>query len=284
MSTHDSTTLHLYQPDCLEGITADDFPFKTTGKLKSRVRHAKDERNNSTPDRYVVVRDVDPKTAEDICNRSISLVDRSRLAYDAVSNVLIVRLVSRPHEEATQRMDLRITVAVSSMGLRDELHYFGASPVYAGGSGKQPDASYLPRTLPQGRTDTWPSIVIETGYSESSGKLRADAAWWLLASDGEVRLVIAVHISPQRPRIVTERWESVLADNSHGGSSRKPQLLQSSTIEYQNNLPVASGPLTIPFDRLFLRPPVPPQEHDLVYTPTELETLARIIWESQGFF
>ncbi|KAK2809063.1 hypothetical protein FQN50_004116 [Emmonsiellopsis sp. PD_5] len=281
MPTEDSTTLHLYRPDCHEQDLADDFPFKTTGDLSRRVRHAKAKRNTTAPDQYIVVRDVDPKSAEDIWNRSISLVSRSRLAYDAVSNVLLVRLVSRPHEEATQRIDLRIIEEVSSMRLRDELHYFGASPVYAGGSGKQPDGSYLPRTLPRGRTDTWPSIIIETAYSESAVKLRADAAWWLLASDGDVRLVITVHVSPQRRRIVTERWESELADNSRGGRSRRPQLLQSSIVERQNNLPVASGPLTIPFDRLFLRSPVPPQEHDLVYSPTELETIAHVIWESQ---
>ncbi|KAK2731429.1 hypothetical protein FQN55_004687 [Onygenales sp. PD_40] len=283
MTTNDDDdTLHLFRSDCLEQNT-EEHDFTTTTDLKRRVRYAKGQLNATTPDLYILFHHVSPERAVDIWNRSISLVSRSRLAYDAVSNVLIVKLVSRPHEHATHRIDLRIKEEVSSMGLRNELQYTGASRVSTDRSEKEPDGSYLPMTLPQGRTDKWPSVVIETAYSELASKLRADAAWWLLASDGDVRLVIAVNVSPRRPRIVTELWESVLVDNRRGGRSRRPQSLQSITVELQNNLPVSSGPLTIPFDRLFLRPPVPPQEHDLIFPPPELETIASVVWRNQGF-
>jgi hypothetical protein len=40
----------------------------------------------------------------------------------------------------------------------------------------------------------WPSLVIETGLSESEAQLRADVYWWFSNSDYKVNVVILFHI------------------------------------------------------------------------------------------
>lgn len=274
-------TIPLFHPDFFEGAEMHDFV--TTRDLKRRVEHAKNLFEKTTYNQYIVFRHVGPEVADSVWDRSISLVGRSRLAYDADREALIVKLVSRPHEQVTNRLGQLIIFEVRSMNLFDALYSFGSGRVRPGRNGKEPDGSYQPRTLPQGRTAEWLSLVVETGYSEFSVKLRADAAWWLLASDGDVRMVIVAHVSPRRPWILIEHWESVLINNCRLGMSRRAALLHSVTVDLQNGEPSASGPFTIPFDRIFLRPPIAPQEHDIVIPPSELETVVRMAWEIQGF-
>ncbi|KAL1957519.1 hypothetical protein VTO42DRAFT_5745 [Malbranchea cinnamomea] len=158
MVTGKNNALYMFRSDCLEQGT-EVYDFVTRGDLKRRVGHAKDELDRTTHDQYIVFHHVSPEIAESIWENSISLVGRSRLAYDAASNVLIVKIVSRPHEVPTRRIEVVITAELISMGLEDELCFAGASRVRSGRSGKEPNGSYLPRTLPQGRTNEWPSLA-----------------------------------------------------------------------------------------------------------------------------
>ncbi|KAJ5362444.1 hypothetical protein N7541_003288 [Penicillium brevicompactum] len=66
------------------------------------------------------------------------------------------------------------------------------------GSGKQADDSFVPRSrLPHGLTPGgWPTVVVETGVSESLPKLREDAVGWFPMSEGRVRIVLLISIRP----------------------------------------------------------------------------------------
>ena len=88
----------------------------------------------------------------------------------------------------------------------EELVSIGATPVLSDNNGNAPDMYYIPSTSPQRRTRKWPSGIVETTYSESAAKSRADIKWWLLASDGDVRVALSVHVSPRRLWIVVEHW------------------------------------------------------------------------------
>lgn len=45
------------------------------------------------------------------------------------------------------------------------------------------------KPLSRERATDWPTLVIETGTSESLARLRVDAVWWLTNSGGEVKIV-----------------------------------------------------------------------------------------------
>lgn len=73
--------------------------------------------------------------------------------------------------------------------------------------GKQPDQAFLPPSrIPQGlSTSTWPTLVIETGVSESLNRLREDARKWFIDSEGAVRIVLVISIKPTE--VTFEKWQ-----------------------------------------------------------------------------
>lgn len=170
------------------------------------------------------------------------------------------------------------------MGCQDDFDGLGAARVTAGRSGKEPDASFIPCTLPAGRSEDWPTVVVEVGFSESSvKKLRADAAWWIVETNGDVNVVLAVHISPGRPDIMIERWQPVLQTGREGRPILRAEIAQTIRVTRQNNAVVATSSLTIAFDRIFLRHPIiSPQEHDIVVSAQALENMAVKVWHYAG--
>ena len=96
------------------------------------------------------------------------------------------------------------------MGLDNRVHTFGSATCKAeNGSAKQPDCQFLSKRLPRARTKKWPSVVVETGFSESPSKLMSDARFWLSESSGDVQMVITIKIGRSSPHIVLEAWERV---------------------------------------------------------------------------
>ncbi|CRL28005.1 unnamed protein product [Penicillium camemberti] len=118
-----------------------------------------------------------------------------------------------------------------------------------------PGCQFLPKRLPCSRTTKWPSLVVETGFSETPSKLTSDAEFWLSESNGDVQM----------------SWE--LVDD-------RVKCQQVITINKgQNN----SQPLVIRFDKLFLRPPTIPRETNISIDNTILNEIASEIWEEQSF-
>ncbi|CAG8078830.1 unnamed protein product [Penicillium salamii] len=75
------------------------------------------------------------------------------------------------------------------------------------GDGMQADNAFVPEArLRLGLPPTqWPTLVVETGVSESLAHLREDAKRWLRCSEGHVRIVIL--ISVRRDHIFIEKWQ-----------------------------------------------------------------------------
>lgn len=69
---------------------------------------------------------------------------------------------------------------------------------------KEPDGSWIPASLPDGRTKKWPSVGLEVRYSESLARPRVDAAWWLSRSKGDVKVVLTISINVKKPQILIE--------------------------------------------------------------------------------
>lgn len=79
-------------------------------------------------------------------------------------------------------------------------------------SGKQPDQQLttghrLPRDC---QLRGWPTLVIESGMTESLERLRQDARWWFRNSHSDVKYVLIISIQTGENRVIQlEKWEMV---------------------------------------------------------------------------
>lgn len=59
--------------------------------------------------------------------------------------------------------------------------------------------------VPAGRSDRWPSVLIERAFSEIQSKLSSDASWWLNASGGEVQTTLTISAQKSLPTVGGEK-------------------------------------------------------------------------------
>ncbi|KAL3434213.1 hypothetical protein BDV09DRAFT_186011 [Aspergillus tetrazonus] len=97
--------------------------------------------------------------------------------------------------------------------------------------------------LPRGRSQDWPSAVLEDAFSEAKAKLQTDVRYWLRASEGDVKIVFTIQIDHNVPKITIEKWNQ-------------------------------TSPLRIGFQKLFLRSPSTLKERDVEIGEEELQLLA----------
>ncbi|KAI9374194.1 hypothetical protein BJX61DRAFT_541027 [Aspergillus egyptiacus] len=212
----------------------------------------------------------------------------ARIYYNEARRHLLVKPVGLAHEEATRFLSRNIEYIAHDMNLGNAFHSTGSALMDLGnGVRKCPDSSWLPRVLPAGRTQQWPSVVVEVGHSDTTSHLRSTADLWIERSAGQVNVVILVSI--KKGDILVEKWVPSHAGPVRAGLRRGPALRrrgQSATCQQgirvvktgdrQNNVvPVTTGaPLIITFEEFFLRAPNPPQEHDIVISSQTLEIMA----------
>ncbi|KAJ5227773.1 hypothetical protein N7489_008481 [Penicillium chrysogenum] len=100
-----------------------------------------------------------------------------------------------------------------------------------------------------GRSNDWPSVVLEVAFSESRDKLQSDITYWLRASGGDVKMVITLQINQYSLNITIEDW-GTQGDNSVN------HLYQTVQISRKGSEITTTGScLVIEFEKLFLRPP-----------------------------
>jgi hypothetical protein len=94
---------------------------------------------------------------------------------------------------------------VRAMGVpRNELCPVGAGRFEGRNSSKEADSAYKPLPIRSGESD-WPTIVFGSGLSESLGRLRTDAAWWLVESGGRVKIALLISIKPALSALRVEK-------------------------------------------------------------------------------
>lgn len=74
------------------------------------------------------------------------------------------------------------------------------------GTKRERDQGFSPSARwPSSTSLQWPTVVVETGVSESLPRLLQDARWWFGASGGEVRMVIIISI--KKTAVHFEQWQ-----------------------------------------------------------------------------
>lgn len=216
--------------------------------------------------------------SRDFLNSDDNLLQRCWNSYDSSQHLLLVKMtVSRAHEIAARVFERLFFDCLKPMGLDDCLQSFGSATCKAeNGNAKQPDCQFLPRRLPRDRTRKWPSVVVETGFSESPSKLTSDARFWLSESNDDVQIVITIRIGRSSPSIMLESWECV------NDRIKRQQVVTISKGD-NNQVYLWGQPLMISFNKLFLRPPSLPKEKNISLDDTMLKKIARNVWEEQGF-
>lgn len=206
-----------------------------------------------------------------------------RMAYYADIDLLIVKLMpSVSHEAAHRYFSQDFDGRIQDMEVpRSELYPIGAGQIEGRNSSKEADSAYKPLPARSGKKD-WPTIVFESGLSESLGRLRTDAKWWLIESGGQVKIAVLISIRPALSTLCIEKWELCLAEQptTQAVSSNAQHPPQVPTCVQAINIDgntVTGAPLTLEFEKIFLRSPTLP-ESDLVFTAQDLTAWANDFW------
>lgn len=202
-------------------------------------------------------------------------------SYIPGSRLLLVKMITRAHEGGHINFDDLLKSKLAAMNLRGKLLSLGRADVETENRQKEPDQSYLPSRLPPGRTDKWPTMIIEGGYSEEKAKLTADVQWWLAESQGDVTMAIAISVHKAKKEITIELWGMMARPTRTEPAKKVPEIRHRVVISQgtsQQTINVARAPLTISFHDLFLRP-AGPNEGDLVFSKEDFEEIASAVWQ-----
>jgi hypothetical protein len=125
---------------------------------------------------------------------------------------------------------------------------------------------------------SWPSVVFEVGCLETMPALRCDAAWWLLNSNGETRMVVVIKITSYPFSLFLECWEMV--PNPIGRPTRRnpataPGCTQSVDIDAAGGVNPQGFQLRIPYLTIFDVPH--PGAADITIPANELSEMALLI-------
>jgi hypothetical protein len=97
--------------------------------------------------------------------------------------------------------------AIDPMGLKYSLAQIGGATHFGAGGGKEADEAWRPRYVSGGRSPTWPSVVLEVAYSETKPKMQSGVRFWHRESQGDVKVILTMHINKTSPQITIEKWE-----------------------------------------------------------------------------
>jgi hypothetical protein len=148
------------------------------------------------------------------------------------------------------------------------------------------DSAFKPRGVRSRKTD-WPTIVLESGWSESLTRLRRDARLWLEESRGDVKIVLLFSIGRTARTMIIEKWENhpVPANRpatrpiTRATTPQTPTQIQAITIDSNSNT-TNGAPLTLEFRKIFLRQAVPPLEHDFTFITQDLSEFVTDSWSA----
>ncbi|KAK7414098.1 hypothetical protein QQX98_007041 [Neonectria punicea] len=134
----------------------------------------------------------------------------------------------------------------------------------------------------RGHGQAWPTLVIESGHSQSLPE------WWFGASDHQVKIVLLVKLEQSTRSIIIEKYVEVPGQIQPGAAATQaaaqlePTCTQVITITDNQNPSnplshVTGGALQLEFDLLFLRQPGQ-GEGDIIVSIQRLQVLGECIW------
>ncbi|OXV10163.1 hypothetical protein Egran_02075 [Elaphomyces granulatus] len=291
-----SKAMQVQEHNLLSGLPQDHEVMVFSGfkKLQRAAKFVLDKlnANGQSGNQFIVVLDLPEDARAKLANDKDVLggID-FRFQFDETTGV--IKVPSAEHDETTENLKDEIRDASLAMGVPKPQMTWGMSTTHKGThskKGKQPDQCFWPAprhpTAVQPRG--WPTLVIETGVTESLPKLREDVLWWFLNSNGDVRIVLVLSISTKRRTALLEKWQLAPANTPQPmtrATLPMPPLVQQMPTAQQpyahqeiqlTQTTMTGGPLVLPFEALFCRPPQG-TETDITLTQQELLPIIRLI-------
>ena len=215
--------------------------------------------------------------------------------YYANSQILIITIPTPLHEALHLALYQQFCSAI--INLVKSWRSIGSttyrSQGHPGGDGGEGDSTGGPKPE-RGKPNDWPTLVIESGDSESLSRLRMDMEWWFRTSNHQVKIVLLAKFNHHRCEIQLEKWEEEPQAVRPGAMTTRlvaarvaagtltPVKRQRRTITRSATNPpsfnVARGALVLSFRLLFLRNPGP-GEGDFVFGIPDLQVYAAHVWD-----
>jgi hypothetical protein len=257
--------------------------------------------DTSYSNQFIIVSNISPPLQEQLGGDRNPLEVPYRLTLDALHQQAVIRIMpSKAHERLTQSFTSRLVLKLFEMGIDSDDYTLNAASRYNGRTcDKEADQSLTPSRNPS-EGDDWPSLVIETGLSESEAHLRVDAHWWFSNSGYKVNTVILFRIQrtperkvfvklytlgPTSPRITrglqAEIGRTLLSDPASSQTDSptvlRPHLAAKEIVVTSSN--VENAPLELEFESLMRRPPAPnTREGTITFTAQDLARCCRYVF------
>ncbi|KAK3358426.1 hypothetical protein B0T24DRAFT_660761 [Lasiosphaeria ovina] len=279
--------------------TKDRDPPKDSDPPTVRFTNTQDLFNtiDSTTGDFLAVINVSPNQFTEIEREQEKRRRKFRFRrYDSNSQILIITITTDIHEALHLGIYMQYHAQLVQNGTNRSWKDIGTAKFrqqgHPGGGGSQGDSTGGPRPERVG-AGKWPTLVIESGYSETLPELHKDMRWWFQASNHQVKIVILAKFDDQQHHILLEKWEEEISSpqgaitRSRAATRSQNGVLnlvkrQSITItrdETTNPVSynVTRGALVLGFRLLFLRDPGP-QEGDFVLSIQDLQLYAENVW------
>ena len=266
----------------LEGVPV--WIFKTIKNMQEAINSYEEKLEASEASPYMIFRLV---TTNDLLKieraRENGKIDRGvRLTHYVDWDILILKVPTAKHEIAHRNFSDELKIEAAGMGLRRELTNLGSTTFKTPRVSKEGDSALKPLSM-RPRGADWPTIVLESGWSESLPKLRQDAHIWLENSGGDVKIALLFSIGRTARTMIIEKWENrpVPANRpatrsiTTAAAPQTPTQIQAITIDSNT---VNGAPLTLEFRKIFLRQAIPPLEHDFTFTAQDLSEFVTDFW------
>ncbi|KAH8424097.1 uncharacterized protein LDX57_001854 [Aspergillus melleus] len=274
--------------------------FTTLGELSRLATVVLDRlKDDVEGNQYLLVRQVPMQVITRLAEDANTLdAIPFRLEWDG-DTILIKVLPGFLHESPTYRLSSHVDREATLMGVsRSDGSWGGASNYTSptGTKGKQGDQIFWPRSRApvSGTPPGWPTLVLETGVTESRNRLEEDAKWWFHNSNGAVRIVVTIKLLSTSVEV--RKWQ-LLPPNAPNPAPRPyvlnlrqqpalmPPFAQQLPVNQQifclqevtvTRNAVQGAPLIIPFHALFDRAPMP-NESDIRITTADLRYILEAV-------
>jgi hypothetical protein len=156
----------------LEGVPV--WIFTTINNMQGAINSEKSKASKVSP--YLIFRLV---TTDDLLNiervRENGEMGRGvRMTHYVDWDILILKVPTAEHKAAYRKFSNELVIRVAGTGLKEEFYDLGATTFKTPRVSKEGDSAFRPLSIRPRKTD-WPTIVLESGWSESLTRLRQDA-------------------------------------------------------------------------------------------------------------
>lgn len=273
--------------------------FSSLRKLRIDAQQVLDELDaNDDGNQYILLLNI-PKAVRIQLDEDRNALDGVGFRFMFEGSAGLIKVVpSYAHDAITGRLSFSIDRLCIRANVPDTELEWALTTTFrptVGTRGKKPDNCLLPRSRQGsgGQQQGWPTLVIESGVSESFSKLHDDAKWWFENSGGQVRYVIILCIKRARRTILLQKLQLSCpgqpASAAMAGSIQQmvvppmPPLVPQTAVNQHPFVAqavtitpttvVGSNPIYLHFQALFDRAPQPSQG-DIVLDSQRLLYLA----------